>query len=56
MKCLKRTTSKEEPFLATAKADVLVKKSHITVTMGFLDPWVMQDLLQSNQHLNLTYY
>ena len=26
-----------------------------TFTGGFLDPWNMQDLLQSNRHLNLTY-
>ena len=24
--------------------------------MGFSDPWNMQDLLQSNQHLDKTYY
>ena len=24
--------------------------------MGFLDPWNMQNLLQSNQHLDMTQY
>ena len=32
-----------------------VRRPH-SYYMGFLHPWDMQDLLQSNQHLDLTYY
>ena len=37
-------------------SDTTNSRRPLTMCMGILDPWNMQNLLQSNQHLYLTYY
>ena len=43
-------------FYRTEGSDTTKSRRSHTVSMDFEDPWNMQNLLQANQHLEMTYY